>query len=150
MTIRPATPEDTPDLVRMGKAFLAATRYGTLFRATSESLEALASMLFNFGDQAVILLAVSDEDYVFGMLAAFVSLNPLNQRPYADEVVWWVDPTGRGQQRAGPALLRAAEDWARARKCYMVKMVAPISTDVGRFYERLGYEAVETAYAKVL
>lgn len=134
----------------MGKAFLEATRYGTLFRATAQSLETLAGLLFSFGDNAVIFVAVSDEGHTFGMLAAFVSPNPLNQRPYCDEIVWWVDPTGRGRQRAGPALLRAGEDWARARNCYMVKMVAPKGSTVGTFYERLGYEEVETAYAKVL
>lgn len=150
MTIRPATPEDMPDLVRMGKAFLEATRYGVLFRATPESLETLAGLIFAFGDNAVIFLAVSDAGDTFGMLAAFVSMNPINQRKYADEVVWWVDPTGRGQQSAGPRLLRAGEDWARERKCYMVKMVAPAGSKVGLFYERLGYEAVETAYVKVL
>lgn len=150
MTIRRGTPDDLPALVRMGRAFLEATRYGTLFRATGQSLEALAGLLFSFADNAAIFLAVDADDQPFGMIAAFASPNPINQRLYCDEVVWWVDPSGRGPLRAGPALLRSAEDWARERKCYLIKMVAPVGSTVGMFYERHGYEAIETSYAKVL
>lgn len=147
-SIRLATLSDIPELVAMGEKFISATPYGKLFRATGESLQALAQMLFNFGENAAILIA-EDAVGIFGMLAIVASPHPLTGQLYADEVVWWVEETGRAR-RAGPALLDAAEDWARSRKCYMVKMVAPIPSTVGRFYERKGYAAVETAYAKVL
>lgn len=147
-TIRLATLTDIPDLVAMGGRFIGATPYGTLFRATGESLQRLAQMIFQLGEQAAIFLA-EDVAGVFGMLVIVTALHPIGNVLYADEVVWWVDQSARSR-RAGPALLDVAEDWARSRKCYMVKMVAPIPSTVGRFYERKGYAAVETAYAKVL
>jgi len=149
MTIRAATPADTPELLRMARSFLEATPYGRLFKATPDSLEALVGLLFSFGDQATILVA-EDAGFVYGMLAIVASPHPFNGKQYADEVVWWVDPTARGAGLAGPKLLRCAEDWARARNCYMVKMVAPFGSTVGGFYERLGYTPIETAYAKTL
>lgn len=149
MTIRDATTADVPALIRMARAFLEATPYGRMFKATPESLEALLAFLFQLGDRGAILLAVDDDGQPFGMLVIVAAETPFDGRLYADEIVWWVDPTGRGQLRAGPLLLRAAEEWARERKCYMVKMVAPIPSTVGGFYERLGYSAIETAYAKV-
>lgn len=137
-----------PELLRMAEAF-AATPYGQLFHVTREAAEGLIGLLFNFGDNAAILLAAVDGVDV-GMLAIVASPHPFNGQIYADEVVWWVDPTARGSSLAGPKLLRAAEDWARERNCYMVKMVAPVGSTVGAFYERLGYTAIETAYAKPL
>lgn len=149
MTIRLATVDDLPAILKMAKAFLEATPYGRLFHTQPENLAVLATLVFNFGERAAILLAV-DELGPFGMLVIIAAPHPINQQLYADELVWWVDPTYRGVRRAGPSLLRAAEDWARERNCYMVKMVAPIGSSVGRFYEKLGYSAIETAYAKVL
>lgn len=148
--IRKGTPADLPDITRMALAFLDATQYGRLFRATGESLAVLAGIIFSFGDNAAILLDVDDTGETVGMLVIVASPHPFNQKLYADEVVWWVDPSSRGSMRRGPALLRAAEEWARERKCYMVKMVAPAGSTVGLFYEKLGYAAIETAYAKEL
>lgn len=151
MKIRQAIEDDVPALIAMAQAFVETTAvYGRLFKATPESLEHLARLLFQFGDQAAILLACEDEGPCFGMLAIVASPHPISGALYADEVVWWIDPSHRGAMRAGPKLLRAAENWARDRNCNMVKMVAPHGSTVGRFYERLGYEPVESAYAKVL
>lgn len=149
MIIRQAVRSDVPALLAMGQAFLDATPYGRLFHATPESLLELIKIVFAFGDQAAILLAIEETGPV-GMLVLVAAPHPITGQLYADEVVWWVTPTARGAARAGPTLLRAAEDWARSRNCYMVKMVAPVGSKVGAFYERLGYAAVETAYAKTL
>lgn len=149
-TIRAATPADTPALERMGLKFVdSVAKYGTLFRATSASMQALARLFFALEDKAIILLAVDGAGEPFGMLACIVAPQLIDGTIYADEMVWWVDPASR-QRRAGPALLTAAEEWARGKNCSMLKMVAPIPSTVGRFYERLGYHAIETSYAKGL
>lgn len=148
-SIRPATPADSEALYALGRRFLEGTRYGALFCATPESLARLVGVVFAFGDNATILLTVDSDDRPFGMLVAFVAPHPIDGLLYCDEVVWWVNPDARGM-RAGPKLLAAAEEWARGKNCSMLKMVAPIGSTVGRFYERLGYRAVETAHVKVL
>jgi GNAT superfamily N-acetyltransferase len=68
---------------------------------------------------------------------------------YAEEVAWWVEPNRRGL-RLGPQLIAVAEEWATTRGLRSIKMVAPIPSQVGRYYERRGYVALETAYLKVL
>lgn len=150
MRIREATRADMPAIERMALAFLGSTAYGKLFHATPASLAVLASLLFNFGDRAAILLAEDDTE-VFGMLAIVAAPHPVSGEIYGDEVVWWIDPSRRGFMAAGPALLRAGEEWARSRNCYMIKMVAPYhASGVSRFLERSGYTPIETAHAKVL
>jgi GNAT superfamily N-acetyltransferase len=147
--IREATPVDIPQLQRMGLEFIKGTHYETLFHVTAESLEILAKFLFDIGPQSTILLA-EDDAGVIGMLAIVALPAPLSGQLYADEMVWWVDPRRRGWIRVGPALLRSAEDWARARGCYMIKMVAPSGSTIGTFYGRVGFTPLETAYVKVL
>lgn len=149
--IRVATPADVPAIERMGLRFVdSVAKYGTLFRATPQSMQTLAGLFFALGEEkAVIILAVDGRDAPFGMIACVVAPQLIDGTIYCDEMVWWVDPEARAR-RAGPDLLKAAEDWARGKKCSMLKMVAPIPSTVGRFYERLGYEAIETAHAKRL
>jgi len=84
-----------------------------------------------------------------GMLGIIVALHPVTGRPYADELAWWVNPAHR-RGRVGPALLGRGEQWARQMGASMLKMVAPVDTDVGRYYRKHGYDAVETAYVKRL
>jgi len=150
-TIRNATPADVPAIERMGLRFVGSVaKYGTIFRATPQSMQTLAALFFALGeDAAVIILAVNSDDQPFGMIACVVAPQLIDGTIYADEMVWWVDPEARSL-RAGPALLTAAEDWARGKNCSMLKMVAPIPSTVGNFYERLGYQPIETAYAKGL
>lgn len=149
-SVREAVDADKPAIERMGLQFVSSVaRYGTLFRATSASMHALSEMFLTGAFPAVILLAVDGKGVPFGMIACVVAPQLIDGTIYADEVVWWVDPDARGM-RAGPALLKAAEEWARGKNCSMLKMVAPVPSTVGRFYERLGYVAVETAHVKVL
>lgn len=150
MRIRLATPEDVPALQRMGLAFVAGTPYAEIFDITEASLERLAAFIFAAGPDVAAILLAEDDAGVFGMLALAAVPAVLSGQIYADEIVWWVDPSHRGAQRAGPELLRSAQDWAREHGCYMIKMVAPSGSTVGTFYERLGFSPLETAFTMVL
>lgn len=99
-------------------------------------------------DQGVCLVADAG-DRLAGFLALVALPHPLTGQLYGDEIAWWVEPEYR-RGRVGPQLLVAAEQWARQMGCQSVKMVAPFKSTVGAFYERCGYTAVETAYAKQL
>lgn len=145
ITIREATEADVERVLEMSCLFLALTPYGRLVQPTYQSLLTLIGVVMANG---VILLADA-HGHTVGMLAIANFPHPLTGEPYADEVAWWVDPEHR-KGRAGFYLLRACEDWARQNGLSMIKMVAPFGTDIGKFYERLGYVPVETAYQKTL
>jgi GNAT superfamily N-acetyltransferase len=162
MTIREATPEDIPRLIEMATRFLLDTRYGSLFdnQATPVTIAQLIIQVMAIGViyvadcQMFTRMVDSDvveqgDPYLVGMLAIVCLPHPLTGKPYADEIAWWVEPQHRGGS-IGPKMLRAAEDWATTNGANMVKMVAPADTTVGKFYERMGYQAVETAYIKTI
>lgn len=98
--------------------------------------------VLNFGDEYG-----PNKPALVGMLAIVALPHPLAGGKVAEELAWWVEPEWR-QGLLGPKMLREAEAWATRNGAVMVKMVAPAGTDVGEFYERIGYQAVETAYIK--
>ena len=71
-------------------------------------------------------------------------------REVADEFFWFVLPEHRG---AGVALYRAFERWARERGAHQIQMchlTDVMPAKVSRFYERAGFQPIETRYAKEL
>jgi GNAT superfamily N-acetyltransferase len=145
VTIRPATLEDLARVLEMCWEFLAQTRFGLFVQPSTSTLTKLILFVMTNG---IILLAESDGEVV-GMLAVAALEHPIDGRRFGDEIAWWVEPEHR-KGRAGYRLLCAAEDWARQEGLKALKMVAPYGTDIGTFYERRGYVAVETAYHKTL
>lgn len=154
--IREATLDDAPRLVEMATRFLLETRYGAMFdnRATPVTIGGLVEQVLRFGAIFVAEVTVpyadgSSETKLIGMLAIVVVPHPLTGLAYADEIAWWVEPEHRGGS-IGPHILRSAETWARQKGANMVKLVAPAGSRVGTFYERVGYQAVETAFIKTI
>lgn len=146
MTIRAATLDDVPRLHVLTAHFLASTPYGALLRAPSEvRLFELVETILELG---VILVAEIDEQ-IEGMIALAALKHPISGDLYGDELVWWVEPAHRGAT-IGPLLLDMAEAWARSKGCVLLKMVAPSGSPIGDFYQRMGYQAVETAYQRTL
>lgn len=160
MTLREATPADKPRLIEMAVRFLLESRYGELFdeQATPATIATLIDQVLQLGviivaevleapGPAEIINGVPSRWKLVGMLAIVVVPHPLTGRTYADEIAWWVEPAHRGGL-VGPKMLRSAEQWATTKGANMCKMVAPAGSTVGAFYERMGYQAVETAFIK--
>ena len=143
--IRQATAEDVPAIVTMAEHFLAATVYHSRTATTSESLEKSARLIVENG---VVLLAISDEGRSQGMLAGLTYDHYLTNVRMASESVWWVEPDARGGQIARD-LLRAFEAWAATRGATEIE-IGSWHPRLDRFYERLGYEAAERVYRKVV
>jgi GNAT superfamily N-acetyltransferase len=141
--IREATDADTDRLVEMAVAFIAESRYAEVIATNPGKLAALVARLLSIG--TVIVAAVGAE--LVGMIAIARVESLFGGRDYADEVAWWVEPEHR-HGRIGPRLLFAAEAWAVAQDLGSIRMVAPSGSDVGAFYERNGYEAIETTYLR--
>lgn len=144
MTIREATAADRPRLVAMGLRFIAETPYQS-FPSTPQALEWILSVVLEHG----VAFVAEHNGAVLGMIAAIVAPHPLTGEPFADEIVWWVEPEHRAS-RLGPRLLHSLEKWTVTKGVHSIRMVSPTGTKVGEFYERLGYVPVETSYLKRL
>lgn len=133
--IRPATPEDMPQLLKMGRKFHDAA--APPFEMDPEALEAAFLGMMDKG-----CLLVSGGGMIGGILG------PAWARPdwvYAVELLWWAED---GQ---GLPLLRAFEDWARNAGANEVRMTSLTHLDrAHRVLTRSGYAQSEINYGKVL
>lgn len=143
MTIRNARAEDLGQVINMTEHFLEASIYGPLLRMT---LPQIITLVHNVWTVGAILLA--DGPPIVGMIGLLALDHPMNGQRVAQEIAWWVEPSARG--RTGLELLKAAEAWSRQSDCTLLQMVAPANSQIGRFYERAGYQIVESAYVKGL
>lgn len=126
---------------------LDETRYGLTFPFRPAVVAQLAALLIQA--EAGVLLIARPADEVVGFVGAVLGPHLLTGDLCVEEVGWWVAPERRGST-LGPKLLRSLENWARHNGAVMLKMVAPVEPDgacpIGRFYARLGYVPIETAY----
>lgn len=145
MTIREATLADLPTLVAMGREFLQSV-YPRRFADAPAQLEAFGQAMLTSDGQRLLLAAEQDAQVV-GMMGLVVYPHPMSGDVIAAELFWWVSPTHRGS--AGARLLRQAETWAKNKGAAVLQMVAP-SDAVASFYERIGFDRVETVYHRAL
>ncbi len=145
MTIRPATVEDVPRVLEMAKRFLVLTDYGKIIATMPDRLDSLIRTVLEVG----VILVVDVGEATVAMLGLVPLNDPFSGELIVAELAWWVEPEHR-QGSIGPRLLCAGEDWTRHIGAGVLKMVAPIGSGVGTFYERHGYIAIETSYHKDL
>jgi GNAT superfamily N-acetyltransferase len=142
--IRRADVHDTEALVAMALHFQTTTKYAAHLRATAETFRALLGNIFS-SDEAAIWIAERD-GLVLGMIAAMLYTQPMSGERIGSELCWWMEPEARGG-RTALRLLRTAETWAKAQGAVVFQMMAP-NADVGRLYEALHYEPIETHYMR--
>jgi GNAT superfamily N-acetyltransferase len=150
VTIRPARRDEREGVISLALELIQATPYADaalLGRATRASLGALVDLVFDAGERGVILVA--EDVGLIGFLALVDVVHPMTGERLADELGWWVVPTHQ-HQRVGLSLLRQAEAWARGRGLHTLRLGAPLGTELPRFYEALGYRAVEIAFVTSL
>ncbi len=149
-TIRRAAAVEKDQLVALALQFLSLPPYCDfpLAHGTRETIGALVDLFESMGEKAAIFVA-ADEAVVVGLFAVIELPHVIAGIPYAEELIWFVEPTARGGL-AGVRLLEAAEAWARTRGLTTIKMVAPYPSRVGRFYLKRGYRVLETTYVKSL
>lgn len=141
MTIRLATEEDFPEVIRMAKNFHEASPYQVLPFSELHCLQLFQKYL---QDKTSVMILLSDH----GMLVAFASQAPFSSDRVSTEVAWWVDPEGRGN-RDSLLLFEAYEIWSRKVGCKLCQVaMLPSVTDLSRFYEKRGYKLLEQSYVK--
>jgi GNAT superfamily N-acetyltransferase len=152
--IREATAADRFRIIEMTTRFILESQYHHwLSGATPERIGAYVDAVLESGVIFVYELgnynAPEQGVKILGMLALLPFEHPLTGQRVAEEFAWWVDPEHR-RGLAGPRLLAHMERWCVQNRLHMVKMVAPDGSSVGDFYNRSGYQALETHWIKVL
>jgi GNAT superfamily N-acetyltransferase len=69
---------------------------------------------------------------------------------FAQELFWWVEPEARSK-RVGEGLLDAAQRWAEQKGATVLSMVALGKQElrsVSQFYERKGFDLLETTWTR--
>lgn len=149
--VRPARPEDLPALLRMLRAFHAASPCIDYIPFCHVSMVETAIRLST--DPKSCFLVGEVESEVHAMIAGVSSPHYVNAAHFtAHELFWWVDPEARST-RVGVRLLEAFEDWAKSigsSTLFMASTVTLTPEKLARFYRRKGYDAVDVNYAKNL
>jgi GNAT superfamily N-acetyltransferase len=146
VTIREATAQDVPDLVQLGLRFRASTSYADLLAENADQMRQTAERLITQDDGVVFVSEDAGGD-VTGMIGCLVFVHHLSGAVTCGEVFLYVIPEARGH---GARLIKQAEQWARNHDATTIQMIAPVSTEVGVLYTRLGYRAIEVAWQKPL
>jgi GNAT superfamily N-acetyltransferase len=150
LILRRAVEADRPAVVALAMTFFEASTYSAVITVDP----GLVGLQFDMALETGVVFVAERDDIVppggpelVGFLALVPLIHLLSGDRYAEEMAWFVGPRYRSGT-VGPRLLRRAEEWARENGCVFLRMAAPHSTDVGRFYETQGYQAIETAYLK--
>lgn len=143
--IRKAVKVDVEIMVEMGMRFISETSYKDRIMKNPAHLCVTLHGLIGIEDG--LLLVSESSGLVNGAIGAVIYDHPLSGERVASELFWWVNPESRGSH--GPRLLKAAEAWAISRGARKMQMVAP-NEHVEKFYNRIGYERVETMYQRNL
>jgi GNAT superfamily N-acetyltransferase len=131
-TIRPARPEDADELARL------STQLGYPMSPTVAGAQ--LGELASHGDHA--LLVAESPPGLAGWIQ--ISVSRIFESPAFAEIAGLVVDEARRGEGVGPRLLRAAEDWARARGCLAVRVRSNVVRERAHaFYEREGYGKVK-------
>jgi GNAT superfamily N-acetyltransferase len=141
--IRKAKLADVSRIVDMGMAFRKKTSYDKFLSENPGCMENVAKQLIS--NDGLLLSEHAGE--ITGMLGFVVYSHFISGERIAGEVFWWVDERHRGKD--GVKLLKEMERCAQSSGAKRIQMIAP-NNRVAEFYERTGYEFVESTYQKSL
>lgn len=146
MTLKLATSEDYPHIIRMARAFHRASPYADLEFSEERCEELFRRYLTSDKRDLVIILAV--EETPFGMIVGFANSIPFSNEKIAAELAWWVDEDKRGT-KGSLLLFKAYEDWAVriGAKISQMAMLDEV-TNLTKFYTKQGYTPAERSYVK--
>lgn len=135
--IRPATYDDFPMMLEMGRAF--AEEAGVIARVGWDDASVIDT-LETLIDSGILL--VSEQ----GMIGGLVAQHPFNHAVKVFSELFW-----RAEDGQGLALLKEAERLAKEQGATVSAMVAMDGMDrTRRLYKKLGYEYCEGQFMKVL
>ena len=148
--IRPATPADTADLVRMGLQFIAESGYRGLLTPNPDAQAACIAVLLEQGGCWVVVAGDDGIVETVGMLGIALTPLPVSGELAGVELMWWLDPQWR-RGTLGVRLLQVGEAWACAQGAIWLQMIQPVGAErLGAFYRRRGFAPIEMTWQKRL
>jgi GNAT superfamily N-acetyltransferase len=150
IVVREWHPETDGATVRaMGVRFLASSVYAAY--AGEDAVDRILGLVGTYGtvllaDEPTLSMGVAR---TVGMLALVVVPHPFTGDPYVEELALWVEPEAR-RRGVARTLLGAIVEWARQNGLRMVKMTAPVGTDLEPLYREFGFAPLETAHVRIL
>ena len=147
--IRPATPDDAPEIARLGAIFHAQAEWDEIPYIVDDCTTALTQ----FMQMPTFLCFVAEEEGgVVGMIAGILSPVYFNHRHVSgEELFWWVSDDA--PRSTGLKLLTALEERAREMGCgtWQMKSLARLNGErMEQLYTRRGYRASERLFIKEL
>lgn len=147
--IREAELTDVPRLVAMGERFhryMASPETGPYSPVVAEktAIELIENEL------GIFVVAESDDGEVGGMCGGMVFPFYMTGVLTAQEFMWWIDDTHKGQ---GKALMKMFEAEAKARGAESIIMNAIHGKDhdrIAKIYKRAGYRPSDYSFIKEL
>lgn len=143
--IRTTTAADDPALIRFGRSFFDSLPYNDVTYDDESAARFLALMR----ERGVLLLAEAD-GFPVGMAGGLYAPFIFNDRfKVGQELFWWIEPEYRSLG-IGRELLAELEISAKNAGCIRWSMIAIAGTQdqVGKLYDRAGYELAELTYTK--
>lgn len=140
MNLRIANINDLDEVVGMAMKFLAVTNYKDY--ADEASVRELGTSILSSDGSSAVCLIHKDGGMIAGVVTPFL----FGKRRVASELGWWVEPDKR-KSNVGKELLEGFEFWAKTVHCDLITMVS-LDDELGKFYEKCGYQLHERAYMK--
>lgn len=146
MSLRLATKEDYPHIIRMARRFHEASPYSDLEFSEEQSRTVFEKYLGSNKTEIVIILA--GEEIPYGMIIGYSNALPFSLDRVATELAWWVDEDKRGSKDS-LMLFKAYQDWARrvGSKITQMAMLDDV-TNLEKFYLKQGFVPAERSYIK--
>lgn len=149
--VRRAVLADIPFVVEAMAAFHATASPDDLgFPFDRQYVAEILRGLIGSPDGFVVVLDADGKQV--GALIAAAHPGVTSPALQATELAWWVQPEHRGTW-ASVRMVREYERWARERGCrslHLSNMHVLKGSSVERFYDRMGYRAIQTDFVKML
>lgn len=149
-TIRSATEHDVLDIVLAVKQFCKEVPHPAWGKFDTNKVNDLVTKLVQ-APQGFVHIALADDEVV-GALVGVTSELPINSFVFAQELMFWLDPSHRNGKTA-PKLIDAYVEWAESLNCDFIRLSELDSILGGRaglLFKRKGFKPTETAYVKEL
>lgn len=152
VTLRNATRSDEPHLLALTSRLAAfpVPPWRDAGQIAQADQPMLSAAVREAPADTLVLVATTEDGRVTGCVLVTTRLDFFTGRPHGHVEVLAVAPEAEGRG-VGRALMRGAEDWARARGLdHLTLNVFDTNTRARGLYEKLGYQAELVKYRKAI
>lgn len=147
--IRQANKFDTPEIVRMLKAY--RDKAPTQFLRDSSNQEHIEKLISNILAGAGFILIAEKEEQIVGMVIAAQHPNIWNPDiTQISEIAFWVDEEHRGGKTAHKLLhayIQQCEEWKQEKRIHFFSL-SKMTNSPDLSYDRFGFEKLEETWIK--